>query len=609
VLRAFVTLFIATAAAAAPHATSPVGPLDYTITVDSARLNQYSVTLRSTWNGGPITLVMARHPEYDDRFWRFVTDLHATSNGHALAVVREDSARWRIEGAGAGRLTVEYSIAMPPVVPGVKPSWRPYVEINAAMVGGPHSFLYPTVRSSEPIRVHVAAPRGWKVATALPDTIPTSRVTPTERGFTNRDFVARDIFELTDSPILTGRLLTWTFFMDDVPHRIAYAPLPDAAAFDTAAFVGLVKRMTRGSIDVFGDMPYREFTYLFVDNAYGGLEHAASVNLGAQSATLARSVTEDAVDFAHELFHTWNLVAIHPAGRGGARENAWPLPRGLWLSEGVTMYYADVVLRRGGIETSSRADALASLIGSYLSNRGNTHVAPEVSSMYSDEPPGGTGDYAPYVHGQGQVIGTVLDLMIRDSSGWKRSLDDVMRDLYRNRTDAGFTSADVVAAVDRACACNSAPFFARHVAGSQAPDFNTAAASIGYTAEIRRDTARDGKGAAQPDAGLWGWAPGSSDVQLIIRDPEDSWGSAGLHTNDVLTSWNGTAVQTFAEFRNLLRRVKLGDDIAIGVRSNGVAHTAHVHVRPQFLTTVRLLEVANPTREQLAHRRAWLAAQ
>jgi predicted metalloprotease with PDZ domain len=602
VLTAFTTLLLAAGIASpAPEAartTSPVGPLNYTIVVDPAHLNEYRVTLNTNVEAGRVTLVMARHPEYDDRFWRFVTDLHATSDGHPLTIVREDSARWRLESAAAGPLVVEYRIVMPPVVPGVKPSWRPYVEANAALIGGPHSFLYPTVRTArQPIRVHIDAPANWTVATALDQQAP-------------RDFTARDLFTLVDSPILVGMLKSWSFDVNGVPHRIAYAPIPDATPFDTVAFASLVQKMTRHTVDMFRGMPYRNFTFLFADNAYGGLEHAASVNLGAPSATLARDVDEDATDFEHEFFHTWNLVAFHPAGRGGVRESAWPLPTGLWVSEGVTMYYTDVILRRAGVDTTSRIASFARLIGSYYSNPGNTHVAPERSSMYSDEPPGGTGDYTPGVHLQGQMIANVLDIMIRDSTNWENSLDDVMRDMYDNRDGPGFTSKDVIDAVGRACRCNAAAFFARHVAGNQPLDFSDAARSIGMQLVLRSDTARNDKGEVQPDLGMWAYNPtGSTAVKLIMRDPADSWGRAGLHTNDELISWNGARVATVADFRNAYRRLRPGAIVSVGIRRNGVDQTVRVTVGPEIVMNAVLTPLPNPTAAQLAHRAAWSAAK
>lgn len=153
------------------NASSPVGPstsqLSYTITVDPAHINQYHVELAVTRSPGRITLGMAKHPEYDDRFWRYVNGLTATMNGKPARIIREDSARWRVEAGETGTLVIRYGIHMAPPAPGIRPSWRSYVNANTALIGGAHSYIYPLERSTLPIRVHVAVPKEWTIATAL----------------------------------------------------------------------------------------------------------------------------------------------------------------------------------------------------------------------------------------------------------------------------------------------------------------------------------------------------------------------------------------------------------------------------------------------------------
>lgn len=598
-MRAPLSLFLLSIVAG-PHRAALAKPSDainYTITVDPAQPNEYRVTMDAVLGSRTLTLVMARHPEYDERFWRFITDLSATANGKKVDVIRDDSARWHLGGAGAGRIHVQYRIVMPDP-PAVRPSWRPYVGSNMALVGGPDSFLYPLERNALPFRVHIEAPRSWKIATGMP-------AAPGDRNY-----AARTVFELTDSPLLLGTLHTWSFEVNGVPHHIAYAPLPDAAPFDTIAFARLIERMTRATVAMFRTMPYKAFTFLYQDGAYGGLEHATSVSSGVPSSTLARDLHEDAGDLAHEFIHTWNLVAFHPVGRGGAREGPWPLSTGLWLSEGVTMFYTDVMLRRAGVLTASRTATLADDISSYFTNPGNTHVAPERSSMYSDEPPGGTGDYNPSVHTQGQMIGTVLDLMIRDSTKWQRSLDDVMRTLYNTRTAKGFSAGDVIAAVEHTCSCNAKPFFDRYVSHGAPVDFNAALRTAGLRMTVTVDTTRASDGSTQPDMTLWAYAPrGGSATRLIVNDPEGVWGRAGLHTNDEIVAWDNKPIGSMNDFRTSLRAIKTGSTVMLRVRHNGVLRDATVVVPPATRTTARVEDLPGASALQRSHRAIWMAAK
>ncbi|MEO5510332.1 MAG: hypothetical protein ABIS27_06850, partial [Longimicrobiales bacterium] len=253
--------------------------LSYTIAVDPAREQRYDVRLEGLMYSGPVTFVMARHPEYDDRFWRYVTDLTVTVDGAPATVIREDSARWRVTAPRSGALRMSYHIVMPPPRPGVHPAWTAYVSSNAALVGGPHSFLYPENRNDLHLFVRLELPSDWVVATALKQT----------SGAAIR-YYATTLFELIDSPILVGRLQRWSFDVDGVRHDIAYAPLPTASPFDTIAFVQSIRAMTREAVTMFGGMPYSGYHFLFRDGAYGGLEHAASVTLGAASSYLAENV-------------------------------------------------------------------------------------------------------------------------------------------------------------------------------------------------------------------------------------------------------------------------------------------------------------------------------
>ena len=114
--------------------------LEYNLTVDPANLRQIGVTLHIARAPDTVRLAMAAHPEYDDRYRRYVTGFAAESRGMARPVVREDSAVWRVAGTG-GDLTVRYAIALPEVQ-SPRAAWRPYLTPTGGLVGGPHSFMY-----------------------------------------------------------------------------------------------------------------------------------------------------------------------------------------------------------------------------------------------------------------------------------------------------------------------------------------------------------------------------------------------------------------------------------------------------------------------------------
>ena len=102
----------------------------------------------------------------------------------------------------------------------------------------------------------------------------------------------------------------------------------------------------------------------------------------------------------------------------------------VWFSEGLTLFYADLLLRRAGLPTvdSTRIARLERLMAQYLANPSHAAVSPEQTSRAFNMQ-AATGDYTPSMFTQGDLIGTLLDLMIREGSAGRRSLDDVVRAL------------------------------------------------------------------------------------------------------------------------------------------------------------------------------------
>src|SRR6266568_3969236 len=107
--RILAALFFIIGFAAQPsfphHASRPL--ISYTIRVDPGDLSGFAVQMRVRGAGTIVRIAMASHPEYDDRYWRYVENLSAESRGVSLNVTREEDALWRVE-APNGDLTVKY---------------------------------------------------------------------------------------------------------------------------------------------------------------------------------------------------------------------------------------------------------------------------------------------------------------------------------------------------------------------------------------------------------------------------------------------------------------------------------------------------------------------
>ena len=580
--------------------TSP-GPtaVEYALRVDSAGTSEISVEMRMRNAPAVFRVAMATHAEYDDQYWRYLTELRGTSTLGAVTITREDSSLWRIN-APPGDVTIGYRVRFPVAPPGQQASWKGHLTPTGGLIGGPHSFLYVVGGEQAPVRLALSLPKGWSVATGLTHSAGTDR------------FAAPNAEALIDSPMLVGMLRRWPFTIEGVPHDIALLGTAGGAAFDTARFVSNVQRLARETARDFSPMPYHRYQFLFEDGTDGGLEHLNSVSIGIRSVTLARDSNAYLGQIAHEFFHTWNEVHIRPAAWIGLR-HVTPEPTGeLWFSEGVTLYYADLLLRRAGLHTvdSSRTARLERLMAQYLANPSHGAVSPnETSRAFNLQ--AATGDYTPSMFTQGDLIGTILDLMIREGSAGRRSLDDVVRSLAtRFSPTRGIRNADIERAVAVACGCDAHPFFATYVTSAQPLDLDRWLALLGLTSSVAWAPARSADSSLVPDTRLLGFMrTGEVQPRLLIWFPGTVWGRAGFHTGDRLIAWNGTAVNSLTQLRALIGQLHLGDSVRVAVQRAEGNFEATVTVGGYERPTVRISPRAAATVAQRALLARWLAGK
>jgi predicted metalloprotease with PDZ domain len=305
-------------------------------------------------------------------------------------------------------------------------------------------------------------------------------------------------------------------------------------------------------------------------------------------------------------------MRIHPAGYGGVDYRPARRSNGLWWAEGITMLYADALLRRAGLSRpdSTRAAHLEGLITRYLASPGNARFSPEsVSVITYGTPPGALGDYSASVHLQGELIGTMLDLIIRDATQGRRSLDDVMRImLARYSGEQGYTTRDIEAAVHEVCGCIVRPFFDHYVRAGNPIPFDRYLGLAGMRAAVTWGPGVGRDGTPLPDLRVFAWLPpGDSALRLLIGNPASVWGAAGLHSGDRIARVNGAPVTTMDAFRTLFGHLKIGDTVTVEVTRPGGPLRATVVVPVQQRPTVHLEPVSGVTQRQLSLRKAWFA--
>ena len=573
--------------------------VDYLLTIDPADFSSFAVEMRIRNIPDTFRVAMAAHPEYDDRYWRYVEDISVEAKNGNGKIIREDSSLWKIMTNGK-EAVLRYRIHLP-VVTEIRSAWKAYLTSTGGLVGGPHSFMYVVGATLIPSHVTVNIPEGWEIATGLQST------------GDPKTFYAPSVAVLTDCPVFVGKFKSWSFTVDNTPHRLIYWPLPDAKPFDTLSLLSSIKKLVEQTTSLFGRLTYREYIFMLQDGALGGLEHNNSVTIGAPSVNLANGVGDILSEIAHEYFHTWNLMRIRPVEYGDVRYKTPPLSKGLWFSEGLTIFYADLLLRRAGLKVfdSTRLFHIENLIRRYTITPAYLKFSAEKISEAAYGPRNMLGDYAANPHLQGEVLGAMLDLIIRDATNGKYTIDDLMRKmLERFSGEKGFTSKDIEQAVNDVCGCNVQPFFRDHVYGSKQIDFARYLRLLGlqHTVEWKDVLSNDMK--PVPDLRMFSYqVPGENVLRIAVSGPTVAWAKAGLHTGDIIKTMNGKSLATPAEFRTAIRSAKVGDTVTVEVQRSSRIEKINVLVTGYKQPVTQITRMSSMTPKQQKLLEDWIAGK
>jgi predicted metalloprotease with PDZ domain len=524
--------------------------LEYTLTVPPDR-SAYHVELRIANPPNPSRLVIPNWAPGAYRLmdsWQNISGFVATSAaGDTLPVHQDSPISWVVETRGAPALTIRYAAGLRDTIQWRRPNNRWFLRSTSGVVDGPRTYMYLDGWKLAPALLTFQVPPGWRVATGLPTT---DSVT----------YWAESYDVLIDSPALLGRFLSYPFTAAGTPHR-AVVDLGGGRAYAPRVFVDMLRRISETAIGIFGaPPPYKDYTYIFVGGRGGGLEHLNSTTIGVSAQTLARNPLGARTVSAHEFFHTWNVKRIRPFELGPFDYEREVRTVNLWWSEGVTDYYADVILARAGIETPAEfAQDLATSIANHRGNPARLRVSPERSSWTVWDSPAVNDSYTISYYLQGELLGFLLDLAIRDSTDNAKSLDTVMRFLGDRYSGAhGFTRDDLIATVRKATARNFEEFWRRYVSGVEEIPWNEYLRAAGWEVSFSEEPAVDGRIGSIPPAvqgGRW----------RAVALPGSAAAAAGLRTGDELVRINGRTIIDGTDVTAVVRTIGRGATVVVQV--------------------------------------------
>jgi predicted metalloprotease with PDZ domain len=210
---------------------------------------------------------------------------------------------------------------------------------------------------------------------------------------------------------------------------------------------------------------------------------------------------------SHEYFHAFNVKRLRPVELGPFDYETPPSTKSLWIAEGLTTYFGELIITRAGLATPAEyLAALSSHIGSLQNARGRLVQSLEDASLdvWASGTSGVGRDAATKLsyYVKGPVVGFLLDARIRRATGGTKGLDDVMRLAYRRYSgERGFTPEQFRATAEEVAGADLKEWFRKALASTEELDYREALDWFGLRFAPSDDPAKAWKLEVREDAG------------------------------------------------------------------------------------------------------------
>ena len=539
--------------------------------------------------------------------WRNVQESSANDEtGAALKFEKTDKQTWRVYTAGGRRITARY-----------KPYYRSYND-ELCYITGPSVFMYVVGKRpyplDGPISLKLDAPSGWRIQTGMGP------------GNGPNTFVAENYDTFIDASVALGKSWEQTEFdCRGVPHYIVFI---GKGNYDKQKITDDTRAAVAYFAEMMGGLPYKKYVFFLRARSgmgSGGLEHLNSTDISF-SAYNTHQPESNYKRFmfvvAHEFFHLWNVKRIRPAILGPFDYTHEQNTRNLYVSEGMTSYWAAIGLKRSGVwSLKDFYDDLTREITTLQSSPGRKIMSVELSSWDTwNRGDNATNNHIDY-YNKGQLVGTLLDLEIRHRTANQRSLTDVFLYLMKNHglPRPGFEEKrgfrDAVELITREAAPSNADFgdfFAKYVSGTEEIPWNAFFDHAGLVLEEKKGSAKSyigiTTGNTLPGAGFFNAPPTvlpQGQIAITNVAPGSPAEEAGLDVGDVLVTMDGDRVEA-ASFNDRFNEKKIGASIVVTGLRRDQLRSITVTVGKEEPVTYSIREKPDATEMQKKIFMSWL---
>jgi predicted metalloprotease with PDZ domain len=517
-------------------------------------------------------------------FAKGVEDVKATFNKKLLKAEKINKNTWRVYAEKGNNIVINYKVYAFEL--SVRTS---FVDASHGYFNGTSMFMFIDELRNTPHNLTIIPFKNWKkVSTSLPKL-------KSGKGF---QYQAPDYDILVDSPVEIGNQVTFDFTSAGVLHHVA---MYGKGNYDIETLKVDMAKITQACTDVFGVNPNKEYTFIIhnLTRGSGGLEHLSSTTLEVNRWTYSEgSAYQGFLSLvAHEYFHLWNVKRVRPIELGPFDYNNENYTSLLWVMEGFTSYYDELLLFRAGVYDEETI--MRKFTGSInnIENQPGNKVQPVAHSSFDAwikayRPNENSYNTTISYYSKGSVVANMLDLMIINNTKGEKNLDNVMQYLYNEyykKQDRGFTPDEMKGALETVSGLKMDDFFEKYINGTETFDYKTLFDYVGLTVDVIENN----------DVSL-GVSSSGNKITKVNRGSSAYEG--GLNVNDEILAIDGYRVHN--DISDYILGRPLGDEVSILISRDDIIQTI---ILPLLARGSKRYFIFNEAEKKNGYHKKWLS--
>jgi len=497
-------------------------------------------------------------------------------SGKELSVRKTKKNAWLIDTKKSKTIRVSYEVYAFELT--VRTS---FLDETHGFVSGTGVFMYTEDTRNKPGRLTIIPHESFsKITTPL-------ELSNSTKDSRNKEYTFDNYDQLADSPIEIGNHEEFTFKASGVLHTVA---LYGWGNYDIRTLQRDMAKIVEAATDVFGQNPNKDYTFIIhnVTHGQGGLEHVNSTTLSVNRYTYQG---EQYLGFlslvAHEYFHLWNVKRLRPIELGPFNYDSEVYTSFLWIMEGFTSYYDELLMLRAGFYTENQL--LNKLLGTinYVEGQMGSKIQPVAHSSFDAwikayRPNENSSNTTVSYYSKGSIIAFLLDILIIDKYDGKKCLDHFMRELYAkyfDKLNRGFTNEEFTKDLVNFLGDDAIDFLNSYVEDTKTPDYVSICKKIGLNLKQIDDKI--------PSLGI---GLSQSEKTLTVQNVRAGTNAqrVGISPKDEIIGCNGIRINK-NDWDKLLENTSSGEKLELLISRDNVLMNISIEVSDEFRTKYQIL--------------------